>query len=129
VGGPRANRDLFNLFAAYRQRKLRLSAEYLSGKARLLDNTGLREISGYYGAAGYFIRPKLEAALRHDSFNSNRTLSNATVHELTLGLNYTIKDNTKIQTNLIRHDGSAAVAVAGLRPDSTELRTQFQVAF
>lgn len=130
AGTARTDRSLFNLFAAYKKDKLTLQSEYLKGDAQLADGTGIRDIAGYYGLVGYQINKRVEAVFRYDSLDTNRNASGAKVSDLTLGLNYYLKgNNAKIQTNIVRHSGAAGASIAGLRPDRTELRTAFQVAF
>ena len=126
-------RRLYNGFAAYKKDRLTLIGEYLRGDAQTVTDTSganlTRNIDGYYGHIGYFIRQRLEATLRYDHFNSNRDISNADLTDYILGLNYYIKgNNAKIQTNLVRRQGHNGVTAA-LRDSRTELRTNFQVAF
>ncbi|PQV64827.1 Phosphate-selective porin [Abditibacterium utsteinense] len=129
----RADRNLFNAFAAYKRDKLTLQGEYLTGKATpiAIGTTSLagRDIQGYYAHVGYYLRPQLEGVLRYDTLDTNRDADDAKVNDITLGLNYYLKgNNAKIQTNLIRRSGDDG-APAALRDDRYELRTNFQVAF
>ncbi len=126
-------RRLYNTFAAYKKDKLTLIAEYLRGDAQTVtDTTGAqltRNIEGYYGHVGYFFKPRFEATLRYDYFNTNRNVANADLTDYILGLNYYIKgNNAKIQTNLVNRRARSG-ATASLRDSRTELRTNFQVAF
>jgi phosphate-selective porin len=128
-GLPRDHRHLLNAFGAYTLDKWHFQAEYLTGDARMEDGTNRRDVEGYYGGLGYRFTPKIEGVLRYDYFDSNRKISDADVTDLIFGVNYYIKGtNAKIQTNLIRRNGGAN-ALADLRNDRTELRTNFQVGF
>ena len=129
AGAPRADRNLFNVFGAYKKDKLSFQAEYLTGDSQLQNGTGVRDISGYYGSVGYLFNPKLEGVFRYDYLDSNKAVANADVRDLVLGLNYYIKgNNAKIQTNLVKRNGGAGAA-ADLQNDRMELRTNFQVSF
>ena len=141
----RADRNLFNAFAAYKKDKLTLQGEYLTGKAVPITvasnattgatTTAGRDVKGYYGHIGYLFTPKLEGILRYDYFDTNRDGANADVKDIVLGLNYYIKgNNAKIQTNLIKRNGgdnapTSTNPSSNLRNDRLELRTAFQVAF
>ena len=126
---PRADRDLFNLFAAYKKDKLSFQSEYLTGKTELKGSGTTREIQGYYAGLGYLFRPRIEGVLRYDYLDTDKSLSNADVRDIILGLNYYIKgNNAKIQTNIIKRSGNAG-APADLRNDRYELRTNLQVGF
>lgn len=134
----RANRDLFNLFAAYNKGKIYAASEYLRGNAvpiTLTQAVGAtpavtaagRDISGYYGAVGYMFTPKLQGLFRYDNLDTNRSTGNSTLKDYTLGLNYYLKGNeAKVQLNVVNHDGDAGAA--GIRK-GTELRTAFQASF
>ena len=134
----RANRNLFNLFAAYNKDKIYAAGEYLRGDAVPITFgtnsttnapivTNGRDIEGYYGAVGYMFTPKLQGLLRYDNLDTNRNAGNATRKDYTLGLNYFLKGNeAKVQFNIIDHNGDAGAA--GFR-DGTELRTAFQASF
>lgn len=129
----RADRNLFNAFAAYKKDKMTFQAEYLTGKATPIvigaTNLAGRDIQGYYGSLGYLFKPQLEGVVRYDYFDSNRDADNADLTDITLGLNYYLKgNNAKIQSNLVRRSSNPG-APAALRNDRYELRTNFQVAF
>ena len=127
--GTRIDRDIFNLFAAYKRDKVTFQSEYLTGKQQLQGAATNSEIQGYYASIGYLFTPKVEGVLRYDSLDTNRNVNNAEVKDITLGLNYYIKgNNAKIQANIVRRNSDQG-APAALRNDRTELRTNFQVAF
>jgi hypothetical protein len=139
-GGPRADRDLLNFFAAYKRNKITLQAEYLEGDARAELTPGVlsvRELRGYYGSVGYLFTPKLEGVFRYDYLDGDRNGSgDTTVRDLILGLNYYLKGtNAKFQLNLVKRSGANDLAFTSsnphqdLRNDRTEVRTNFQVAF
>lgn len=142
--GPRADRSIFNTFAAYKKDKLTLQGEYLQGKAQGITainagvpTTSLRDISGYYGSVAYAFSPKIEGVFRYDYLNADRRGNGDTsVRDLILGINYYIKgNNAKIQANLIRRNGARDLAfgssnpASDVRDDRTELRIQGQVGF
>ena len=86
-----------------------------------------RDIQGYYGAVGYMFTPKLQGLFRYDNLDTDRSASNATLEDYTLGLNYFLKGNeAKVQFNIIDHNGDSGAL--GFR-DGTELRTAFQASF
>ena len=126
--GARPDRNIFNLFAVYKRNKATFQSEYLTGKQQLQSMATNTEIQGYYASLGYLFTPKLEGVLRYDSLDTNRNVDNAKVKDITLGLNYYLKGNTKIQANIV-HRNSDQGAPSSLRNDRTELRTNFQVAF
>ena len=134
----RADRTLLNFFGAYNKDKVYAAAEYLRGNAvpinlraangtvTAVDVAG-RDIQGYYGALGYMFTPKLQGLFRYDNLDTDRSLSNSTLEDYTLGLNYFLKGNeAKIQFNVIDHNGDSGAR--GFR-DGTELRTAFQATF
>lgn len=133
ANNTRFDRQLLNAFAVYKKDKLTLQTEYLQGESQLRNAATSNEVRGYYGSVGYLFTPKLEGVLRYDSFDANRNAApnvNTETKDITLGVNYYIKgNNAKIQTNLVRRQGAAGSPIADLRPDRTELRTNFQVAF
>ncbi len=143
LSGPRANRDLFNLFAAYKGDRLSLQAEYLTGEAQGLNagaggfTPAARDLRSFYGSIGYLFTSRLEGILRYDFLDADAAAAgDTTVRDLILGLNYYIKgNNAKIQANLLRRNGAADLAAASgnptadLRNDRTELRVQGQIAF
>src|SRR5690606_36037158 len=128
ASGTRADRDLWNAFTHYKQGKLSLQGEYTEGNYADLVN-GTQDIRSYYGNVGYFLTSKLQGEARADFFDYKNL--NAAIKQYTLGLNYYLKgNNAKIQLNLVRTNGDPAVP-GNTRFDnnSTELRTNFQVAF
>lgn len=128
-GGARLNRDVLNAFVAYQRDKLTLQAEYLKGDAVQIDGGNLRDVRSYYGSAGYKFTNKLEGVVRYDVFDFTRGVSGGDISEATLGLNYYIKgNNAKIQANIVKRSGDD-FAPSGSRNDSTQFRTNFQVAF
>ncbi|HEX8834367.1 MAG TPA: porin, partial [Abditibacteriaceae bacterium] len=140
AGAPRADRNLFNVFGAYKKNKLSFQAEYLTGDAQLQTGASARDISGYYGQVGYAFTPKIEGIFRYDYLDANRQAAagvDSKVRDLILGVNYYIKgNNAKIQTNLVRRSGAQGLPPAGgggltsdIVNDRTELRTNFQIAF
>jgi phosphate-selective porin len=130
AGNRRFNRGLFNLFGVYKKNKVTFQSEYLQGETQLRGGIPSSDVRGYYASLGYLFTPKIEGVLRYDTFDSARNLANAEARDITLGLNYYIKDNNaKIQANIIRRNGAPGSPVVDLRPDRTELRTNFQVAF
>jgi phosphate-selective porin len=130
AGNRRFENELLNAFAAYKRDKITFQAEYLQGETQLRGGAANSDVRGYYGSLGYLFTPKLEGVFRYDSFDSARNVANAEVRDITLGLNYYIKgSNAKIQANVVNRSGAPGSPVADLRPDRTELRTNFQVAF
>ncbi len=128
-GAARLNRDVLNAFIAYQREKLTLQAEYLKGDGVQIDGGNLRDVRSYYGSVGYKFTKKLEGVVRYDVFDFTRGVSGGDISEATLGLNYYIKgNNAKIQANLVKRSGDD-FAPSGSRNDSTQLRTNFQVAF
>ncbi len=134
----RADRNLFNLFAAYNKNKIYAAGEYLRGDAVPI-NFGLntttnapiivngRDIEGYYAAVGYMFAPKLQGLFRYDNFDTDRNAGNSTLKDYTLGVNYFLKGTeAKVQFNVIDHNGDSGAR--GFR-DGTELRTAFQASF
>jgi hypothetical protein len=139
---PRADRDAFNVFGAYKKDKVVLQAEYLTGESlgfSVFPGTAInRKLSGYYGLFGYYFTPQLEGVARYDYLDTNRGGAGDTdVRDLTLGLNYYLKgNNAKIQANIVRREGGNNVLITNagnpqsdLRNDRTELRIQTQIAF
>ncbi|MBV9867926.1 MAG: hypothetical protein JO316_21435 [Abitibacteriaceae bacterium] len=147
AAGQQVKRNLFNSFVNYQRDKWAARAEYLTGNNQLLAKVpGVkRDIRSYYGLLGYSFTPKLEGVFRYDYFDFAHNLvpaagaqTDSTVKEIVLGLNYYLKgNNAKIQANIVRrHGGSGLVAANGFGSnataftnDSTQLRTNFQVAF
>ena len=130
AGNRRLNRGLFNAFAVYKKDKLTFQNEYLEGTTQLRGGVANSDVRGFYSSLGYLFTPKIEGVLRYDTFDSNRNAANADVKDITLGLNYYLKgNNAKIQANIVRRNGGPGSPIADLRPDRTELRTNFQVAF
>ena len=157
----RFDRNAYNAFMFYKKDENTLQAEYTTGTGRsflpfdpagpplpLVNEGPERKFQGYYASVGRLFTPKLEGVLRYDYFNFDRNLTtDASVKELTVGVNYYIKgNNAKIQANLVRvQGGSALVAAAssvpasggfggggqgqGFQNDRTELRVQGQVSF
>jgi phosphate-selective porin len=127
TGSPRADRDLWNAFTAYKHDKFSLLGEYTEGDYSDPTN-GTQDIRSYYGNVGYFLTPKLEGVARADFFDYKNL--NATIKQYTLGLNYYLKgNNAKIQLNLVHTDGNPAAPGSAFDNDSNELRTLFQVSF
>ena len=134
----RADRTLFNLFAAYNKNKIYAASEYLRGDAVPITLTPAngstpgvtatgRDIAGYYAAVGYMFTPKLQGLFRYDNLDTDRSVGNTTLKDYTLGLNYLLKGNeAKVQFNVIDHNGDSGAS--GFR-DGTELRTAFQATF
>ena len=134
----RADRTLFNLFAAYNKNKIYAASEYLRGDAVPITLTQAngstpgvtaagRDIEGYYGAVGYMFTPKLQGLFRYDNFDTNRNAGNTTLKDYTLGLNYFLKGNeAKVQVNIVDHNGDSG---ASGQNKGTELRTAFQASF
>ncbi len=134
----RADRTLFNLFAAYNKNKIYAASEYLRGDAVPITLTPAsggtpgvtaagRDIEGYYAAVGYMFTPKLQGLFRYDNFDTDRSKGNTTLQDYTLGLNYFLKGNeAKVQVNLIDHNGDSG---ASGQNKGTELRTAFQASF
>ncbi|MBV9469826.1 MAG: outer membrane beta-barrel protein [Abitibacteriaceae bacterium] len=147
AAGQQVQRDLLNAFVNYQRDKWTARTEYLTGSNQLFVKAPgtKRDIRGYYGLLGYSFTPKLEGVFRYDYFDFANNLvpaagaqTDPTVKEIVLGLNYYIKgNNAKIQANIVRrHGGSGLVAANGFGSnataftnDSTQLRTNFQVAF
>jgi outer membrane murein-binding lipoprotein Lpp len=129
TGTPRDKRTLFNLFGVYKKDKWSFQSEYMTGDSQLQNGTQTRNVKGYYAGLGYLFTPKIEGILRYDYLDTDRDLSNASVRDSILGVNYYLKGhNAKIQTNIVRRNGSAG-APADLRNDRIELRSNFQIAF
>jgi hypothetical protein len=130
TGNRRFNRGLFNLFGVYKTDKVTFQTEYLKGESQLRGGIPSSDVRGYYASLGYLFNPRIEGVLRYDTFDSARNLANAEARDITLGLNYYIKgNNAKIQANIVRRNGAPGSPIADLRPDRTEIRTNFQVAF
>lgn len=129
ASAPRLDRTLLNAFVAFKRDKLTAQAEYLTADAQLIDDTNVRDVRSYYGSVGYLFTPKLEGVVRYDVFDFSRAGDGGKINEATLGVNYYIKgNNAKIQANIVRRSGDD-LAPSGSRNDSTQLRTNFQVAF
>ena len=129
AGNPRLKRDVLNAFLAYQKDKLTVQAEYLKGDGVLFDGTSRRDVRSYYGSLGYKFTKKLEGVVRYDVFDFTRGVAGGDISEATLGLNYYIKgNNAKIQANIVKRSGDD-LAASGFRNDSTQFRTNFQVAF
>jgi len=129
-GARRFENDLLNGFLAYKRDKLTVQAEYLEGETQLRGGAANSDVRGYYGSIGYLFTPKIEGVFRYDTFDSARSVADAEVRDITLGLNYYIKgNNAKIQANVVNRSGAPGSPISDLRPDRTELRTNFQVAF
>ncbi len=134
----RADRTLFNLFAAYNKNKIYAASEYLRGNAVPITITPAsggtpgvtaagRDIEGYYAAVGYMFTPKLQGLFRYDNFDTDRNTGNSTLKDYTLGLNYFLKGTeAKVQFNIVDHNGDAG---ASGQNKGTELRTAFQASF
>lgn len=134
----RADRNLFNLFAAYNKDKIYAAGEYLRGDAvpitfgtNSTTNAPIivngRDIEGYYAAVGYMFTPKLQGLFRYDNLDTNRNAGNSTLEDYTLGLNYFLKGTeAKVQFNVVDHNGDSGAS--GARK-GTELRTAFQASF
>ncbi|MDF2439127.1 MAG: hypothetical protein JWN98_111, partial [Abditibacteriota bacterium] len=129
-GNSRFQRSLFNAFAVYKRPKITFQNEYLQGTSQLLGGALNSDIRGFYSSLGYFFTPKIEGVLRYDTLDTNRNVNNAEVKDITLGVNYYMKDNNaKIQANLVQRSGASGSPIADLQPDRIELRTNFQVQF
>ena len=145
----RADRSIWTLLAAYKQRKWTLQSEYMQAVSQLEDVVGLppapgrslarREIQSYYGSAGYRFNRHIEGVMRYDTFNFDRKLANAAAQDFTLGLNYYLAgSDAKIQANLVRRLGGVGITTGNQFPsgtahdyqnDRTEFRVNFQCAF
>ncbi len=130
AGNRRFENDLLNGFLAYKRDKITFQAEYLQGETQLRGGAANSDVRGYYGSLGYLFTPRLEGVVRYDTLDTARNVADAEVRDITLGLNYYIKgNNAKIQANVVNRSGAAGSPISDLRPDRTELRTNFQVAF
>ncbi|MDQ3814451.1 MAG: OprO/OprP family phosphate-selective porin [Armatimonadota bacterium] len=147
TAGSRADRQLLNLFSAYKKDKWTFQAEFLDGKNQLLAAAPgvVRDVQGYYAHVGYAFTPKIEGTLRYDFFDFDRNLVSAagasgdtSVRDLILGINYYLKGhNAKIQANLVKRNGGTGLVSAngfgsnatGFGKDSTQVRTNFQIGF
>lgn len=147
AAGSQVRRNLFNAFANYTHDKITARAEYLTGKNQVLAAMPgpTRDIRSYYGLLGYSFTKKIELVGRYDYFDFARNLSPvmgqsgaSKVTEATLGINYYIRgNNAKIQANIVRRSGGEGLIGAngfssnatGFSNSSTQLRTNFQVAF
>lgn len=149
VLGNRADRSIFNLFAAYKHGRLNLQSEYMRATSELLGVEGLppapgrslalRKIDSHYLSVAYRLNKHLEGVARYDIFDFNRQLPDAAARDLTFGLNYYLKgDNAKIQANIVRRHGGADISTGNqflkgtsrdFQNDRTELRLNFQSAF
>jgi hypothetical protein len=125
----RLRRSLLNAFAAYQRNKWTAQAEYLTANADTIAGGSVRDVRSYYGSLGYRFTNRLEGVVRYDVFDFTRGAADGEISEATLGLNYYIKgNNAKIQANIVKRNGDES-APSGSRNDSTQLRTNFQVAF
>jgi hypothetical protein len=142
----RADRRLFNAFAAYKKNKWTLQSEFVTTSADS-QNASLssydRSARGYYGHVGYLFTPKIEGVLRYDYYNFDRNLGDAAVRDLIAGVNYYIKgNNAKIQLNVVRRSGGSDLTSTngfgssgsssnprGFATDRTEVRLQGQIGF
>ncbi len=93
-------------------------AEYIAG----VDNTTDR--NGWYLEGGYKIIPKVQVALRYDTYDANADKSGYNTDQETVGLNWFINQNAKLQFNYVHQVAQANATAAN---DLAEL--QYQYAF
>lgn len=94
VSGQRNSTDYFvaGAFVGYEYKKLWIRAEYAdSDGSNGGDGLTTKRRQGWYATVGYHINKKLEAILRYDEFDPDKTISNNNKREYTAGLNYYIK--------------------------------------
>lgn len=111
-------RDRAGLEARLALGRFTLKGEYISGKDDLISK------SGWYVQGGYDLLPKkLQAVAKWDTFDKDRDVSADRSDQLTLGMNWFLRDKTKLIVNysLYRKEGEGTTSQA--------LSFQFQAAF
>ena len=103
--------------ATYTLEGMSLKAEYVSGK------DGAMEKYGWYAQAGYKFIPTVETILKYDSYDPDTNTSGDKNDILTLGLNWFISKNAKIQVNYEWKNEELTQA------DNNGLIAQFQIMY
>ena len=94
--GP-VRRDRTGLEIALARSDFSFKAEYIAAA------DGLLKANGWYAQAGYFIVPKqVQAILKFDSFDKNRSAGSDRSDALTVGVNWFFTSKTKLQVNYER---------------------------
>lgn len=87
----------------YEYKRLKASAEYASADGSN-GSTGFspNQSEGYYGTLAYTITPRLQALVRYDKFDPNKSAMNDIRTEYTAGLNYFVKGQAlKLMLNYV----------------------------
>lgn len=94
VAGERHSTDFFTAgaYVGYEYKKLWMRAEYANANgSNGGDGLTTKKRQGWYATIGYHITKKLEAILRYDEFDPDKTLANNNQKEYTAGINYYVK--------------------------------------
>ena len=94
VAGERNSTDFFTAgaYVGYEYKKLWLRAEYANANgSNGGDGLTTKKRQGWYVTLGYHITKKLEAILRYDEFDPDKTIGNNNQREYTAGFNYYVK--------------------------------------
>lgn len=87
----------------YEYKRLKASFEYASADGSN-GSTGFsnKQSEGYYGTLAYRITPRIQALIRYDKFDPNKSAANDMRTEYTAGLNYFIKGQAlKLMVNYV----------------------------
>jgi len=115
---PLVKRDKEGLEAALVFKRVSLKSEYIHALDDLVSK------AGWYVQAGFFALPdKLQALLRYDSLDLDRSVSGDAKNVIALGLNWFILGRTKLQVNYEIH------RLEGGGREESGLLAQFQAAF
>jgi Phosphate-selective porin O and P len=84
--------------AKYDDGKLLFRAEYIAGRTNNVD------ASGYYAVLGYFITKNIQPILKYDYYQSDLSKTTTPSTQYLVGVNYWIKDKTRLLVNYTYND-------------------------
>lgn len=108
-GNTEGDRAIIGTMAKYEYDKLKIQGEYLFRKQEQILGLSDKDAEGWYILAAYYFLPKLQAAVRYEQYDPDRDISQDREDMLTLGLNYFVNDNLKLQANYRFRDEQAEV--------------------
>lgn len=117
TGGTGAEKSRAGIEITYISGNISFKTEGVSGRDSSVEK------SGWYAQAAYKLIPELEAALKYDTYDPDTNTSGDRNDILTLGVNFFINKNAKLQLNYEQKNEET------LQAGNNDMIAQFQIMF
>lgn len=100
--------SVWGAYLGYDYKKFHTKFEYANADGYNSIKPVNNKAEGFYLTAMYDILPKTQLVGRYDYFNKNKSLSNASTQEYTIGITYYLKENLRLLLNYVWQDNENA---------------------